>query len=94
MHLNNYDARHRKAAWKARSEGHEQRIIRNMEKFFSNCDPSQPEAPVLGKAADAVPHTTCRRARRFLRDDFEGEYITVVSGLLPNRARKELVLES
>lgn len=44
------------------------------------------------KAADPTQHTTRKRARRFLRDDIEGEDIIAVPGMLSKLFIKELVL--
>lgn len=40
-------------------------------------DPARPEPLVLAMAADPTPRTSLKRARRFLRDDVEGNYVVV-----------------
>lgn len=65
MRLHSYDPSTKKGTWKARSEGRERRIIRNAQKLFSDSDPVQLEALVIGKATDPALQTTRKRGEVF-----------------------------
>lgn len=49
-------------------------------------------ALIVGKVADQTPRTTLKRTGRFLRDDDEAEYLTVVFEARLNRFRMKQVL--
>lgn len=87
-----YDPRDRKEPWKARSGDLQRLIIQNLQKFFWRSDPAQPEALLVEKTAHPISHATRKRTGRLLKDDVEGENISIVVGLLPKRSRKEQVL--
>lgn len=94
MRLHSYRPRARKRAWIARSEYHQRRIIRDVQKVFSDFDSAQPEAKVFGKAVDPAARTTQKRTRRISKHDVDEEELTVVLEVLLKRSRKDRVLLS
>lgn len=60
-----------------------------MQTVFSNSGAPQIEAPIVGKAADPIPHATQKLKRGFLIQDVERKSIFVVLELLPRHSRKE-----
>lgn len=69
MRLHGYGLPKIKADWKTWPEGHHRWITRNVQTFFSDSGPAQPEVLVIGKAHITIPRTIRQRKWRFLRDD-------------------------
>lgn len=65
LYPHSYDPNNKNGAWKARSEGSQHRIIRNGQKIFPDSDPTDPEALIIGKAADKTPRTTRKCEKHF-----------------------------
>lgn len=63
-----------------------------MENAFSDPDPAQPDALIIGKAAHPTQRTSQKRTKRFMRDDTGEDDIIVVPKVFPNRPPKEQVL--
>lgn len=92
MRLYRYDPTDRKRAWNSLYESSRRRIIQNLQKLFSDSDPTQPEVLLVGKATDPIPRATGKHTKTFLREKVEEKDITVVPELLTERSGKEQVL--
>lgn len=86
MHLHSCDSRYKKKPLNARSGGRQHRIIREVQMFFSDSDPTHLKALVIGKVAGQTLQTTQKRGRRFLSDDAEREGVILVPEVQPKQS--------
>lgn len=92
MRLHSYDPKHKNEAWKTWFHGSQRRIIRDVEKVFSDSHPTQQKVRVAGKSADATLHTNHKRRRSFLKEHVKGKNIIIVSEVFSKRFREKQVL--
>lgn len=85
MGVHSYNTRDRRGAWKARSGCFKCWILRTVQKLFWDADHTQPEALVIGTAADLTPHAAWGYVGRLLRDSYLEEDISAVPKALKKR---------